>query len=34
MDRNTLNLGATDTRDASLSKTPNNNMKGKVTVME
>lgn len=34
MDRNTLNLGATDTRDANLSKTPNNNMKGKVTVME
>jgi hypothetical protein len=34
MDRNTLNLGATDTRDANLSKTPVNNMKGKVTVME
>lgn len=34
MDRNTLNLGASDTRDANLSKTPVNNMKGKVTVME
>ncbi len=33
MDRNTLNLGATDTRDMNLSKTPNNKS-GKVSVME